>query len=170
MGLVAPGYPTPTFGSWGSNTTLPGGIGGSGILAVFNKENTVSVVLSPMNNFMVASHLSPASGILEYGISGNITSIPAHFRLQTILTVSRGITSSMRRWGDILRTNYNKQDFSTSKAKDITLQYLGYTTDNGAYYYYNTVPGMNYQDTIFAIKDYADSLQLPYKYILLDSW
>ena len=119
---------------------------------------------------MVASHLSPQPGILQFGISGNVSSIPAHFRLQTIMAASRGVGTSMRNWGELLRKTYHKQDYATSRAKDVTLQYLGYTTDNGAYYYYNTVPGLNYQDTIFAIKKYADAELLPYKYVLLDSW
>jgi len=37
--------------------------------------------------------------------------------------------------------------------EDFSLRFLGYTTDNGAYYYYNTEPGMNYEETILSILD-----------------
>ena len=53
---------------------------------------------------------------------------------------------------------------------DITLQYLGYTTDNGAYYYYNTEDDLNYEETLIKVKKYADKVNLPYRYVLLDSW
>jgi len=59
--------------------------------------------------------------------------------------------------------------------KDFTLQYLGYSTDNGAYYYYNVEPlsdgsDGNYEDTLLRVKDYADEESIPYKYVLIDSW
>ena len=37
---------------------------------------------------------------------------------------------------------------ASARRSDVTLQYLGYSTDNGAYYYYNTAPGLNYQETM----------------------
>ena len=45
-----------------------------------------------------------------------------------------------------------------------------FSTDNGAYFYYNTLPNSTYEDTLVAVKGYADSVGLPYKYVLLDSW
>lgn len=47
---------------------------------------------------------------------------------------------------------------------------IRFTTDNGAYYYYNTEPGEDYEQTLVAVKAYADKVGLPYKYVLLDSW
>ena len=38
---------------------------------------------------------------------------------------------------------------------DYSMTHLGYTTDNGAYYYYLTEPGKNYEETILALKDYS---------------
>ena len=39
------------------------------------------------------------------------------------------------------------------KESDDTVNYLGYWTDNGAFYYYNTVEGKNYQDTMMDVYD-----------------
>ena len=39
--------------------------------------------------------------------------------------------------------------------EDFSMKHLGYTTDNGAYYYYNTEPGKNYEETILELKAYA---------------
>ena len=51
--------------------------------------------------------------------------------------------------------------------EDLTINYLGYYTDNGGYYYYNTEHGMNYETTMINI---AHQISLPFHYIQLDSW
>ena len=33
----------------------------------------------------------------------------------------------------------------------------------GGYYYYKTEKGMNYEDTIIAVKDYSDAEGIPYR-------
>ena len=53
---------------------------------------------------------------------------------------------------------------------DISLSKLGYTTANGAYYYYNTEPAKNYQETMLDLKAYADREKIPISWILYDSW
>jgi hypothetical protein len=160
------------MGIWGDNTSLSGGIGGSGVINVFNEDASISVVLSPLDNFMAASHISPQPGILEMGIMGNVTSIPKGFSQRTIMyiTTSNGINGAVSGWGKTLRNIYDKPDASVARAKDITLQYIGYTTDNGAYYYYNTEPGLDYTQTLVDVKAYADREEIPYAYVLLDSW
>lgn len=35
----------------------------------------------------------------------------------------------------------------------------------GAFYFYNTEPDMTYQDTILAVKENADKMSIPYKYV-----
>ena len=33
----------------------------------------------------------------------------------------------------------------------------------GAYYCFNTIKGKNYEDTIIAVKEYADRMKIPYR-------
>ena len=40
----------------------------------------------------------------------------------------------------------------------------------GAYYYYHTEPGKNYQETMLDLKAYADKEKIPISWILYDSW
>jgi hypothetical protein len=47
---------------------------------------------------------------------------------------------------------------------------LSYYTDTGAYYWYNTVPGKNYQDTLKDIKEWHVRAKLPVGIYELDSW
>ena len=63
---------------------------------------------------------------------------------------------------------YNKP--RGSHDRDFTLRYLGYSTDNGAFYYYNTEKGKNYEETMIDIQKYSVQKGIPYKYFLLDSW
>ena len=170
--LEAKGFDSPVSGKWREHSLLYGGIGGSGVTAVFNEDASVTAVMSPFDTFMAASQSSLSPGVRSMGLMGNITEIPEGFAMQSIIYFGTGIQATIEGWGGTLLRAYNKPDLMSSGyvQSDISLSYLGYTTDNGAYYYYKTVPGKNYQDTILDIKAYADKLGLPYRYILLDSW
>lgn len=179
--LVAPGFQTPIFGEWNSRTMVSGGIGGTGVTAIYSnkdinsnnnsEQEDITVILSPMDNPMASSSLSPMPGLMNFGLMGNITKIPKDYETSFVMFVSSdGVHGGMDQWGELMRKYYNKHNSTVSREKDITLQYLGYTTDNGAYYYYNTEPNKNYEDTLIDLKAYADNNEIPYKYILLDSW
>ena len=71
--------------------------------------------------------------MLSYGIMGGVLSVPAGYSLQTILSYSnQGVNAAFESWGDKLLQRYQKsRDVSFS---DFTTNYLGFSTDNGAYY------------------------------------
>ena len=49
--------------------------------------------------------------------------------------------------------------------------FLGFWTDNGAYYYYKTLePNVNYEDTLIELYGKFLAKKLPMKYIEIDSW
>ena len=41
----------------------------------------------------------------------------------------------------------------------------GYWTDNGAYYYYKTLEGLNYEDTLIELRKNLNELQIPARYL-----
>ena len=51
----------------------------------------------------------------------------------TIIYAGSGVNSVMLGWGDAVLATYSKQ--REAYKRDFTLRYLGYSTDNGAYYY-----------------------------------
>jgi hypothetical protein len=53
------------------------------------------------------------------------------------------------------------------RLNDPAINYLGYFTNNGGYYYYNTQPGLNYEQTMVNV---AHDIKFPFHYIELDSW
>ena len=44
-------------------------------------------------------------------------------------------------------------------------RYLGYSPDNGAFYYYTTEAGKNYEDTMLDVAAYAKTAGIPYQYV-----
>ena len=168
--LVAPGFTTPRMGSWSDETKLSGGIGGTGVLSIFDKNSGDSLVLSALDNPMVVSSHSPRKGTLHYGVFGNCTSIPAGFTLSVTASIGKGVNDAFQHWGSSVRKHFGKQSLQVSRSMDLSLQYLGFTTDNGAYYYYNTETDLDYGTTLSDVKIYADEQGIPYRYILLDSW
>ena len=107
-------------------------------------------------------------GVLSFGPRGSIASAPAGFVSGAIVLAGGGIGLTMRSWGEALMRKGGK-DKDAWKA-DYSLRFLGYTTDNGAYYYYKTEDGKNYEETILDLKAYTVREKVPIRWILYDSW
>ena len=70
---------------------------------------------------------------------GTVTSIPVGYDYETIVYYGGGVNVAMRGWGAALRRRSGKT--TAARDADHSINYLGYWTDNGAYYYYMTEPG-----------------------------
>jgi hypothetical protein len=155
-------------GRWNSSSTVirSGMQGGPVILFDLNQQGEQDVlIISPFSHFMATS-LSQKNNVLEYGVIGSMSSVPASYSHAMILYYSpRGINEAMREWGLTMRQAFNRTD--ENRRNDLTVNYLGYYTDNGGYYYYNTAQGMNYETTMVNV---ARQVPLPFHYIQLDSW
>ena len=167
---------------------LPTGVGGFGPTCFFTKDLKQSMVISAYSQFMSASNgnltertastESASSHAVAYGLQGSITAVPAGYSLSFIVSASEngGVNAAFESWGDKLLSTYGKS--RQRSYQDHSLNYLGYSTDNGAFYYYQTEggtpgkygAGKNYEDTLIDVKQYADKESIPYKYVLLDSW
>ena len=75
------------------------------------------------------------------------------------------LSQTFEDWGYILRKYYNRH--TQFRDSDLVNNYLGYWTDNGAYYYYLTETNMTYEDTMIKAKEYGDSVGIPYRYMIL---
>eukprot|EP01039_Chlorochromonas_danica_P003209 gene3209-3514_t len=169
--LVAPGFQTPVQGIWNRTTSLPGGIGGSGVTAVYPLNGPYNAILGAFGQPMAVSQVSSSPGQLSYGVMGNATHLPSSFSPQIQLSFSKkGITHGLLKFGQRMTRFYNKESRWRLRAKDLTLRFLGYTTDNGAYYYYHTLDNSTYETTLLTLYQYAQKAKLPFRYLLLDSW
>ena len=161
-------------GAWTASSTK-GNVGGSdsGPVVLFDTKN-IALVLSPLSNFMTA-HLAFANIVGDSfgsGLGGMVTQVPAGWSYETLLVSSEsGITAATLRMGAVLLARGGKSP--TAPDADVAVSTLGYWTDNGAYYYYNsennTIVG-NMQQTISDVITYWASLSLPLKHLMYDSW
>jgi hypothetical protein len=131
-------------------------------------EDLNCVIISPLNKFLNAAISEEKNGRINCGIQGEINSIPKNYSVKFILYFSQGINKPMEELGDIL-LKYHKSS-RKSLYSDIVSSYLGFWTDNGAYYYYKTEKGKNYEDTLVTIKDYFEEHNIPIRYYNFDSW
>jgi len=155
-------------GSWNSSSQVIRSGMQSGPIVIFNFTEQGEgdlLILSPFSQFMATS-LSQTNNILEYGVMGSILSIPENYNHSMIVFYSsNGINEGIRAWGKTMQRAFNRTN--KNRLNDVTINYLGYYTDNGGYYSYNTEEGLNYQETIVNIRH---KMPLPLHYIQFDSW
>ena len=65
-------------------------------------------------------------------------------------------------WGQTLATFYEKDEIGMRS--DPTIQYLGYWTDEGAYYYWNPEQQKNYEQTVMDVISNFRSNNIPYRF------
>ena len=77
-----------------------------------------------------------------------------------------GHTSGVVAVGQKLQKLYGK-NATASRASDPTLNTLGFSTDNGAYYYGKPEVGKNMEQTMIDFQKYSKQAKLPIQYALL---
>src|ERR1019366_4645382 len=135
---------------------------------MFFDTSSNAFILSPASHFMVGFTSSGPHGELASGISPQIASLPQGFQHQTLLVIEKGINRAFDTWGHTLTALRGKK--RPANDADLVLNKLGYWTDRGATYYYNTAPAMTYEQTLAAVKADFDRQGIPLGYMQLDSW
>ena len=158
----------PTSGAWAAATPVAAGLS-SGPVVLFDPAAAHSLVLSPSSNFMgVSAAASVGGGALAWGPLGSFDGIPAGWAYDCVAHFGPTINANVMAWGGALLEKHGKAR-GLSK-QDFTNTHLGYNTDNGAYYYYNTGAFANYSEALAAVAAYAQAQGIPYRHVLLDSW
>ncbi|XP_041369520.1 uncharacterized protein LOC121383515 [Gigantopelta aegis] len=157
------------YGRWPSdNSRINSGLEGGPVVMFDTLKNVL--ITAPFNEFMAASVFSDVrNSRVSWGIMGGVDRVPSGYVYQTIMYYGDdGINTAMSDWGMLMKTYYDKKpDY---RGTDLTLVYVGYWTDGGAYYYYNTEPNKTYEQTILDVRDYANRSNIPYRYVQYDSW
>jgi hypothetical protein len=138
----------------------------SGPVVLFNRDRQ-AVVFSPLDHFMDAL-TAPLEGEWRCGLGGLIERVPAGTTQRVLVVSGEGITRTFLKWGELIQAWWGHRP--VDPYADVAMSRLGYWTDNGSYYYYRTEPGMNYAETLLAVKKYADESGIPYGYFQIDSW
>ena len=135
---------------------------------LFFASNYDAFIFSPATNYMIVNNSQSGSGPLTAGINSAITTLPANFTHRTILVAQKGIDRTYTAWGAALLRLAGKTPPANDAATE--LNKLGYWTDNGATYYYNTNAPLGIENTLFAVRDEYASKGVPLAYVQLDSW
>ncbi len=125
------------------------------------------LVFSPLEHFF-ESLVTFEDGKLRHGLSGDLEEVPAGFSQRWIKVEGHGLAATIERWGDALRAHHGRA--RTDRYADTGLSRLGYWTDNGAAYYYATLPDQTAEETLLAVKADGDARGIPYGYFQIDSW
>jgi len=143
-------------------------------LFVFNKSGWTGV-LAPFSDFLIrfvrVIDLS-ARGFghaVAVGIDGELQKLEPGRVTESILVFSdKGVVDTMNSLGATLLSESGKKPID--KYETYFLKYLGYWTDNGAFYYYRTEPGKNYATTLLELGVYMKRESIPVRHLQLDSW
>ncbi len=155
-------------GHWNSSSQVIRSGMESGPVVLFNFTQRAEgdvLILSPFSQFMATSFYQ-TSNFFEYGVMGSMSYVPANYNHSMIVFYSsRGINEGIREWGQAMQRGYNRTN--QNRLNDLTINYLGYYTDAGGYYWYHTEQGKNYEETIVEV---FNTIPLPIHYIQFDSW
>ncbi|KAL3880433.1 hypothetical protein ACJMK2_032671 [Sinanodonta woodiana] len=161
-----------THMKWGKfkspDATLNYGIIG-GPLVLFDSGSD-AIIIAPFNQFMAASLYHDVTGnSVHWGIMGGVNSVPKDYVYETILFYSPdGVNRAFSEFGRLMKFYYDKDE--SYRKSDLTINYLGYWTDNGAFYYYNTETNTTYERTMIDVRKYTVVENIPYRYFQFDSW
>jgi len=135
---------------------------------VFFDSSAKTFIVSPASHFMVSTTGWGPNGELASGISTQINTLPQGFQQRTFLVIGEGINRTFDAWGHALTGLVGKT--RPANDADVSLKKIGYWTDNGSTYYYQTSGSLSYQQTLASVKANFDSLGIGLGYIQLDSW
>lgn len=127
-----------------------------------------AMVISPASHFMVAAMSGDGRTNISSGLNAALRHIPAGFSQQTLLTFGHGINRTWDLWGKSLLALQGLQ--RPDNEADTVLKYLGYWTDNFAYYYYNYDLDKGYAGTLQSLVRRYRQEHIPIRYLQLDSW
>ena len=131
-------------------------------------DDAHTAVLSAGSDFLVAEMHGDGKTLLASGLNPALVGLPAGFTHTSWLAVGPGIEATIHAWGNALTTLSGKT--RPTDSADMLVKYLGYWTDNGAYYYYNYDQTAGYAGTILAVAKQYQAEKIPIRYMQLDSW
>jgi hypothetical protein len=144
------------------------GESGSTPRLIFDDRDHAAIISAASHFFLQRIDGGKEQTQISCGLDDHLANIPAGFTQQTLLVITDGINHAWDTWGNALTALQGKSRPACDA--DIGLKYLGYWTDNGAYYYYNYDPSLGYAGTLLNLAEHFRQSQIPIGYMQLDSW
>ena len=143
---------------------------GGAPLVIYDSRNSSlpMVVFSPLNQ-PKAHHMAANDEVFGAGVKATVELIPAGWSQLFLLSASSGVNKGMLDWGDRMLKFTGKA--RADPYKDVTHGKIGFWTDNGGYYHYDTgVKNETYEQVLPKVKAYHDSIGVPFGHWQFDSW
>jgi len=103
------------------------------------------------------------------GVKATVELIPKGWSQLFLLSAAEGINAGMMAWGDRMLKFTGKA--RADMYKDTTHGKIGFWTDNGGYYHYDTgVKNETYEEVLPRVKAYHDRIGVPFGHWQFDSW
>ncbi|CAE7625695.1 unnamed protein product [Symbiodinium sp. KB8] len=115
-----------------------------------------------------AQHMFAGDKLVGAGVKGTVPFIPSGWKQMFILSAGFGVLDGMMAWGDRMLKFTGKQ--RADMYRDDVVGSIGFWTDNGGYYHYATGGNETYEEVLPKVKEYHDSLGIPFKHWQFDSW
>jgi len=133
---------------------------GGAPLVIYNSTDPTlpMVVFSPLNQ-PKAHHMAATDKLFGAGVKATVELIPAGWSQTFLLSAGKGINDGMMAWGDRMLKFTGKP--RADMYKDVTHGKIGFWTDNGGYYHYDTgVKNQTYEQVLPEVTTH--STLLPY--------
>jgi hypothetical protein len=127
-----------------------------------------AAIISAADHFFITRLFGDAVSNITSEFQPTLKNIPAGFTQSTIVAATTDINTTWDVWGHALTDLQGKT--RPAYDSDAGLKYLGYWTDNGAWYYYKYDKSKGYEGTLLALADYFKQQNIPVRYMQLDSW
>ena len=153
-------------------------------LVIFERSaNASTLLIAPLNTIgdlsvsRTASLPKQQGGPLVWGLQGSLKSLDDGSAVYhdltsaVLLLTGRGVRRTLAAWGTLMRRWYRRE--LTTPETSLSLSHLGYATDPGSAYYYNTMygtgTGARYNDTFRMLREEAAAKGVRYRTWQLDS-
>jgi len=168
-------WPSPVFGKNVRKTFRGWEDGANRTPLMIMDEEGGSAVLSPLGDYLIrivrvldldGQGFAPAAAV---GLNGELERLdPGHGSRSILVFDDGGPNSALMAYGSALLRDSGKKPLANDSY--YFLKYIGYWTDNGAYYYYRTEEGKDYETTLLDMREYLKEEEIPLKYFQMDSW
>ena len=149
-----------------TSNELDNGYYGSVIEIFDDKSSLVISSLKPLSNQLIEISSTNSLKYLTLGLEGLVEEVNSE--VEVIAVFDKHPIDAFLKWGKILREIYGKKVKEDMFKK--LIDYVSYWTNNGAYYYYRTLPKKDYVETMVSVKKYLERLGLKVPLYEIDSW
>ncbi len=127
-----------------------------------------ATLISPADDFLISRMNGDGVHEIASGLNPGVQDLPANFSHATLMVFAPGIHAAWQTWSRAFLAWQGRTP--PANDADIGLRYLGYWTDNGAFYYYNYDTNFGYAGTLEKLVAHYRAEHIPIRYLQLDSW